>query len=494
MGARSKVSVAAAVGAAAAAAALGHVMGNGPPAGASAPAPALAAVDAALAVVHAPAALDSRAAAALTTTTARLWRDHVNAGFLAYRKSCGGDGGPHVDWTDAGGAWVADAAGTRYLDCLSSFGVHNLGHGHPVVVQAVAAQLAKQPLHSQEFLDAPRAFLAAALAAASPCPASMTHTWLANSGTEAVEVALKLAMLTTGRVRVLAATGGFHGKTLGALAATSKAQFRAPFAGALMDVVHVAFNDVGALRAAFATAAFTGTPFAACLLEVVQGEGGVHVATPEFLGAAREACTAAGTALILDEIQSGMGRTGKLWACQHYPGIVPDLMCVGKALSGGVVPVAAVVGAGRYWAEFERNPHLASTTFGGNPLACAAAIAALHVTLHEDLPGAAAARGAQLLEGLRALVGRHPKLLVAARGLGLMTALEFTTNAGGVAWGCALLRRRVIVSGTMIAATVVRVCPPLVITPGEVQWALEAMEAAAVEAENVVAGRIPARL
>jgi putrescine aminotransferase len=437
----------------------------------------------ALALVHAPAVLSTAQAREVARATATGWRDHVNAGFLTYRKSCDGEKDfPRVDWCDGGGAWILDNHGTRYLDCLSSFGVHNLGHGHPVVLAAVAAQLAKQPLHSQEFLDAPRAYLCRALAAVAPGGGALSHVWLATSGTEAVEAALKLAMLTTGRKRVLAATGGFHGKTLGALATTSKATFRGPFVGALMDVVHVEFNDAEQLRAAFRTAAFAGAPFAACILEVVQGEGGIHVATHEFLSAARAACTAAGTALVLDEIQSGLGRTGAMWACDHYPGVVPDLMCVGKALSGGVVPIAGVVGRPEYWARFRECPHLASTTFGGNPLACAAAIATLHVLQAEDLPGAAAARGAQLLAGLRALAAAFPGLIRAVRGLGLMTAVEFWDDAGGIAWGKALLQHRVVVSGTMIAATVVRVCPPLVITAAEVDLALGAMRAAAVAA------------
>jgi putrescine aminotransferase len=437
----------------------------------------------ALALVHAPRNLTPAQSRAVAKTTAAAWRDHVNAGFLTYRKSCDGEKDfPRVDWCDGGGAWILDNHGTRYLDCLSSFGVHNLGHGHPVVLAAVAAQLAKQPLHSQEFLDAPRAYLCRALAAVAPGNNALSHVWLATSGTEAVEAALKLAMLTTRRTRVLAATGGFHGKTLGALATTSKATFRGPFVGALLDVVHVEFNNVEQLRAAFRTAAFTGTPFAACILEIVQGEGGIHVATPEFVHAARISCTEHGTALVLDEIQSGLGRTGAMWAVDHYPGIVPDLMCVGKALSGGVVPIAGVVGRPEYWARFIECPHLASTTFGGNPLACAAAIATLHVLQAEDLPAAAAARGAQLLTGLKTLATEFPGLIRAVRGLGLMTAVEFWSDAGGIAWGKALLQRRVVVSGTMIAATVVRVCPPLVITVEEIELALHAMAGAAADA------------
>lgn len=429
---------------------------------------------------------------ALARTTLAYWRAHVNEGFLGYRKSMGdGDAGAKVDWADAGGVWVTDAAGVRYLDCLSGFGVFNAGHSHPAIVAAVQAQLAKQPLHSQEFLDPLRAYLAAALARLTPGHGALSHAFFVNSGAEAVEAALKLAMLHTGRTRLLACLNGFHGKTLGALATTSKALFRAPFAGALVDTVHVPFNDVPALRAAFAAAAFTGTPFAALILEPVQGEGGIHVGTPEFLMEARAACTAAGTCFILDEIQSGMGRTGSLFAIQALaPALVPDLLCLGKSLGGGVMPIAAVCGTKALWAPYVQAPFLFTTTFGGNPLACAAALAALHVTLAEDLCAAAAARGAQLKAGLQALASRLPALFKEVRGLGLMLGVECTTNAGGVAWSRALLARRAIVSGTLISATTIRVCPPLVISAEEVDAFLVLAEGAAQDALRAVVARL----
>jgi putrescine aminotransferase len=449
---------------------------------------------AALALVHAPQVADPEA---LAVQTLALWRDHVNAGFLTYRKSMGdGDSGAKLDWADAdvdpeadpteARVWIQDAKGVRYLDCLSGFGVFNVGHKHPTVVGAVAAQLHKQPLHSQEFLDPLRAFAAKLLADAT----GLSHVFFVNSGAEAVEAALKLAMLHTGRNRILACVNGFHGKTLGALSTTSKALFRAPFAAALNDVVHVPFNDPHALRTAFDTAEFTGTRFAALILEPVQGEGGIHVATPEFMAAARALATAHGTCLVLDEVQTGMGRTGRLFAAQHY-GVVPDLMCVGKSLSGGVIPVAACCGSADLWTECIKAPFLFTTTFGGNPLACAAAIAALHVVLTEDLCGNAAARGAELQAGLRQLAAEFPAVIKEVRGLGLMLGVEFLTNDLGILWSRSLLARRVLVSGTLISATSVRVCPPLVITQSQVQYALGVMREACVDCMAALRGTPP---
>lgn len=435
----------------------------------------------ALGVVHTQHPTDPEA---LTRDTVQWWQDHVNAGFLRYRKSMGdGVSCAKLDWRDLGGIRIADAHNDEYLDFLSGFGIFGCGHSHPRIIAAVAAQLHKQPLHSQEFLDPLRAHLARLLALITPGNGQLSHSFFVNSGAEAVEAALKLAILHTKRARVLACVGGFHGKTLGALATTSKAIFREPFVGVLMDIVHVPYNDAAALAAAFDTAEFTGARFAACIIEPVLGEGGIVVATPEFLRAARTACTATGTCLVFDEVQSGLGKTGRMFACEHS-GVVPDLLCLGKSLSGGVVPIAACCGRAEIWARCVEAPFLFTTTFGGNPLACAAAIATIHVLLSEDLVGAACERGAQLKAGLEALRLEFPGVIKEVRGAGLMLGVEFTSNALGVAWSRDLLARRVLVSGTLISATTVRVCPPLVVSTEDVDLALARMRAACEAVRN----------
>jgi putrescine aminotransferase len=415
--------------------------------------------------------------------------------------------------------WIANAHGERFLDCLSGFGVFNVGHRNPTVVRAVQAQIEKQPLHSQEFLDPLRAYAASLIASIMPvepaneaaphtelvasCPAKgeqriagsgctrprsgavspLTHVFFVNSGAEAVEAAIKLAMLHTGRKRLLACLNGFHGKTLGALSTTSKALFRAPFVGAMVDVVHVPFNDAGALQAAFDAATFTGTPFAAAIIEPVQGEGGIHVATSAYLHAARRLCTAHGTCLVMDEIQSGLGRTGRMFACEHA-GVVPDLMCIGKSLSGGVVPIAACCGSAGIWSKYVESPFLFTTTFGGGPLACAAAIATIHVLLAANLPDAARERGRQLAAGLNSIAEEYPDVIAEVRGQGLMLGVQLVSNEVGVAWSRALLARKVLVSGTLISATTIRVCPPLVISKEEVDIALAACRAACADVRS----------
>ena len=298
-----------------------------------------------------------------------------------------------------------------------------------------------------------------------------------NSGAEAVEAALKMAMLHTGRHRLISCVNAFHGKTLGALAATSKATFRAPFLPALAAATHTSFNDVSALQTAFETAKFTGNLIAALIIEPVQGEGGVFVASAEYLRAARHLCTAHGACLIFDEVQCGFGRTGKWFACEHS-GVVPDLMCIGKSAGGGVMPVSACCGTAVIWEKYIDNPFLLTSTFGGNPMAMAALIATVNVIIDDNLLEAATQRGEQLRTGLQLLASRYPALIKEIRGLGLMLAVEFVENDIGVDWCRNCLRRRVLVAGTLISASTVRVCPPLVITKHEINYALNEMECA----------------
>ena len=236
------------------------------------------------------------------------------------------------------------------------------GRSNPTVKAAVARQLQRMPLHSQELLDPLRAYCAALLA--RTLPGGLRYAFFTSSGAESVEHSLKFAMLATGRRHFIALLGAFHGKTIGALSGTSKAVFRAPFEPALLSFTHVPPNDIAALEAAFAAAAFTGSAVAGCLLEPVLGEGGIHVLSDAYLAAARRLCDAHGAQLVFDEVQCGMGRTGAMWACQHA-GVAPDIMAIGKAFGGGVTAAGAVVATPQVWRKFIENPFLTTTTFGG---------------------------------------------------------------------------------------------------------------------------------
>jgi putrescine aminotransferase len=313
-------------------------------------------------------------------------------------------------------------------------------------------------LNSQELLEPWRAALAKTLAEVTP--GDLQNCFFINNGTDAIEGAIKLARLFTKRHTFVSTLGGFHGKSMGSLSLMGKASFREPFLSGLQDVRFVEYGNADALDRELRTLEAVGTPAAAVVLEPVQGEAGGVVPPAEYFPRVREICTRHGTLLIADEIQTGMGRTGKLWGVDHS-GTVPDIMCLGKAIGGGVMPLSAFIAPARIWEVMIPNPIIHSTTFGGNPIACAAGLAAIAVTLEEDLPGQAAAKGAFLLKELAVLQARYPRVLADAHGLGLLIGMEFPTDEIGYACAAGLFKRGVLVAGTYSKARTIRIEPPL---------------------------------
>jgi putrescine aminotransferase len=404
----------------------------------------------------------------------------VNPGFLEYRKATDARrAGAVVEWADDGPNSYRDVTGRTYLDCLGGFGIFNVGHRHPKVVKAVTDQLRRQPLHSQDLLDPLRAMLAKALAMLTPD--GLDFSFFCNSGTEAVEGALKLARAYDPfRQTIVAATRGFHGKSYGSLSASAKAEFRRPFGPMLPNIEHVPFNDLLALRDMLTSCRAVGEDVGAVLLEPIQGEGGVNIPDDEYLPGVRALCNEFGALFILDEVQTGMGRTGKMFCCEHY-GVAPDLMCLAKAFGGGVVPAGAVVGRRDIFARLFDNPFLHTSTFGGNPLACAAALATINVLIEERLPERAAVLGARMLAGLRDAIAGCEAIVAGIRGKGLLMALEFHDHSTGFEFGKRMLDRGILVSGTLVNARTIRIEPPLTITEGEADYvcqsAAESLEA-----------------
>jgi putrescine aminotransferase len=406
--------------------------------------------------------LDETTAKWVARETIDGFREHVNPGFLEYRKSVTGGGlSAAVEWADSGPSTFVDVEGREYIDCLGGFGIFNVGHRHPRVVEAVRSQLERMALHSQDLLDPLRAMLAKTLAMVTP--GDLKYSFFCNSGTEAVEAALKLARAyNPAKQTILGATKGFHGKSFGSLSVSAKAAFRRPFGSMLPSVEHVPFNDLAELRRRMQTLATVGEDVAAVILEPIQGEGGVNVPDDDYLPGVRALCDEYKALLILDEVQTGMGRTGAFFACDHW-NVAPDVMCLAKAFGGGVMPAGAVVATEAVFSRLFENPFLHTTTFGGNPLACAAAIAAINVTIEEDLPARAARMGEYMLMGLRATVSGHEDLVRDVRGKGLMIALEFADDATGFRIAKHMFDNGVLVAGTLVNARVIRVEPPLVI-------------------------------
>ena len=356
------------------------------------------------------------------------------------------------------GAVVWDDTGREYIDCVGGQGIANLGHGNHAVADALSTQARTLASCTELFYNDRRAELYDRLAAL--LPPSLDRIFLCNSGTEAVEGALKFARLATKRSRVVATMRGFHGKTMGALSATWGPEYRELFGPLLEGFTHIPFNKTEALDAAITaeTSAF--------IVELVQGEGGVRPATKEFVTEAARLCRDRGAILIVDEVQTGFGRTGTMFALEQY-GVLPDVLCLAKAIAGGL-PMGAIAFS-RALGELPKRSH--STTFGGNPLACAAAIATIDEHRRLGLAKNAAERGAQLHAGLLAISSSKIREV---RGLGLLQGIELKENSGPTLK--ALQDRGVLALGA--GPTVVRYLPPLVISAAQVDAVIEATRSA----------------
>ena len=365
------------------------------------------------------------------------------------------------------GVWVWDVEGRKYLDCLAAYSALNQGHCHPRIVRAMVEQAQRLALTSRAFRNDQLPLLAKEL-----CELTGYEMMLPmNSGAEAVETALKAARrwgyrvkgVPDDRAEIIACTGNFHGRTITIITCSSDEQYRDDFGPFTPGFKLIPYGDVGALERAITpnTVAF--------IFEPVQGEGGIVIPPEGYVRRAREICTRHNVLMLADEIQSGLGRTGKLLACEHE-GVRPDAVMLGKALSGGMYPVSAVLASREMLGVFEPGDH--GSTFGGNPLACVVAREALKVIVDEHLCERAAEMGEYLMARLRKIQSPHVALY---RGKGLFVGIVLKPGAGGARRFCqALMEQGVLAKDTH--GTVIRLAPPLVITKEELDWALERIE------------------
>lgn len=374
-----------------------------------------------------------------------------------------------IEVVSAEGPWVRDRAGRQYLDLLSGIGVATIGHRHPEVVRAVHEQ-ANRYLHVTVYGEGilePQVRLAEEIA--RMCPDDLSVVYFTNSGAEAVEGALKVARKYTRRRTFVCFDGAFHGDTWMAMSVGGNPHYQRPFEPLFSEVRRLPWNDVSALDAID-----HGT--AAVIVEPVQAEAGVRIPDPDFLPALRGRCSQTGALLIADEVLTGLGRTGRWLACEHW-GVVPDLVVLAKALGGGL-PLGAFVGRPESMATLSDDPPLAHvTTFGGHPVSCAAGLAALAVARRVDLPQAARSAGEIWLRGLGDLQARGGALR-AVRGLGCLLALEFADAVVTRRFCRAALERGLILNWTLHSDTVVRLAPPVLMSRQEIGVALERIEAA----------------
>jgi acetylornithine/LysW-gamma-L-lysine aminotransferase len=353
------------------------------------------------------------------------------------------------------GASLFDFDGVEYLDCAAGHGVANLGHAHPKVAAAIAEQSTRLITLFESFYNDQRAALMEKMATLVP---GLDRVFFCNSGTEAVEASIKFARLSTGRTGIVAAMRAFHGRTYGSLSATYNKKYREGFEPLVPGFSHVPYNNIEALEKAVTDET------AAVLLEVIQGEGGVYPADPIFVQAARRICSERGVLLIVDEIQSGFGRTGKMFAIEHS-GITPDILCCAKSLAGGIPMGAVLIGP----AVKNLAPGAHATTFGGNPLSCAAAVAAITAIQEEKLPAQAAEKGKYLLEKLKQIQSPNIREV---RGLGLMIGIEMKQKV--MPYIRAWQDRKILVLNA--GMTVIRFLPPLVITYEQIDHLVNVLE------------------
>ncbi len=355
----------------------------------------------------------------------------------------------------AKGVKVWDCDGKEYIDCVSGIAVLNVGHRHPRILKVLKEQ-AEQLMHiSNHFYIEQQAKASEYLAKIAPKP--LEKTFWGNSGTEAVEAALKLAIKYTGKHEFIAAQGSFHGRTMGALATTWNEHYRAPYAPFGINAKFVPFNDLQAIKEA------VSKDTAGIILEPVQGQGGVNIPSNGYLEAVRELCDEKEILLIFDEVQTGFGRTGKLWAGEHW-NVVPDIMPLAKALGGGISS-GACIAKEEIAKAFDHGAH--GTTFGGNPLACALSLEAMKIVVEENLSERAAELGKKAVKQLKELK-EDLEIIKDVRGIGLLIGIEVSKDAKKLC--LEMIKKGILITYT--AEKVIRVIPPLVIKEEELEKAL----------------------
>lgn len=411
----------------------------------------------------------------ITNDTIEYFDKYVSPGWLKYRKSVSTNSAT-VEWGDHDSI-CEGLYGEQFIDCLGGFGIFTTGHRNPEILDTVKAQLDHQALHSQELLDPLRGYLAKAVADITP--GDLKHCFFTNGGAEAVEMALKLARIATGGRWYISTVGAFHGKSMGAISMGGKNTYRVPYTPMVQQVQHVEYGNAEDTRKAIKNLIAVGEKVAGVIVEPIQGEAGIIVPPDGYLKELREICDEYGVALIFDEIQTGMGRTGTMWRCE-YEGVAPDIMTFGKAFGGGIMPITGIICTPKMWTqELIDNPWLlGSPTFGGNPVCCAAAIATIKYMIDNDIPGQCKTKGEIIKAGLEKLHAKYPTVIDDVRGTGLMLAVEFCASNVGYSVAKGLFARGVMTAGTLVNAKCIRFEPPAVITEEQIEAVMVRMDEA----------------
>ncbi|HOO27478.1 MAG TPA: putrescine aminotransferase [Lachnospiraceae bacterium] len=414
----------------------------------------------------------------MTKETVEYFDTYVSPGWLKYRKSVSTNSAV-LEWKDHDGV-CEGLYHEEFIDCLGGFGIYTCGHRNPYILDTVKAQLDHQALHSQELLDPLRGYLAKAVADITP--GDLEKCFFTNGGAEAVEMALKLARIATGGRWYISTVGAFHGKSMGAISMGGKSTYRVPYTPMVQQVQHVEFGNAEDARKAVRNLVAVGEKVAAIIVEPIQGEAGVVIPPAGYLKELRSICDEYNVALIFDEIQCGMGRTGTMWRCEAED-VVPDIMTFGKSFGGGIMPITGIICRPHMWTqELIDNPWLlGSPTFGGNPVCCSAALATIKYMIDNDIPGQCKEKGDYLIAGLQSLQEKYPTAINDVRGIGLMLAVEFVTSEVGYNVAKNLFARGVMTAGTLVNAKCIRFEPAAVITKEQIDAVIQRMDESLAE-------------
>lgn len=375
----------------------------------------------------------------------------------------------------AEGVIITDSEGKSYIDCIGGYGLFNLGHNHPAIVQALMDQLNEKQLFTKPFITKIQVRLAEYLA--KTVPGGLTCSFLCNSGSEAIDNAIKLARLHKGKKQIITAENSFHGYTYGALSASGISSFKRFFEPMVPDIIHVPFGDIEAL-----TESITSDT-AAILLEPIQHEAGVTLPPEGYLREVRRICDDKDVILVLDEIKTGMGKTGRMFAYEHF-GIVPDILVLGKSLGGGLMPIGALIAQKSLWKKFGLSFPMSASSFAGNVLACRSALTTIQILEQSDLINDCAKKGQWFLQELQKHVKKYPEIFKSVTGLGLLMGVETVHPQKTVELSKEMIRRGVLMVPAFGNPSVLMIEPPIIISLDDIQKVLQTFETVCARLER----------
>lgn len=425
--------------------------------------------------------LTKEEAAIITQDTIDNYYNYFNTGWMDFRKSITPDGAT-IEWSDTP-EHINDVNGTPYIDCIGGFGTYICGHRNPEILKYVKKQMDRLTLSSTELLEPLRGYLCKVMAMITP--GDLQYSYLTNGGAEAVEMALKLAVLYNGPGYFISTVRGFHGKSMGAVSMTGNPDFRRPYLPMIQQVQHIEFGNAAALETNIKNLIAVGEKVTAFIVEPVQGEAGCRVPPVGYLKACRDICDKYGVVMIADEIQTGLGRTGYLWRC-NMEDVVPDIMTFGKISSGGIIPITGIISRKHIFEKsgLSENPFiLGSPTFGGNALACSATLGTIKYILEHDIPKMAADRGEYFMERIKPIKDRH-HIMTGLRNAGWLIAMEFETSDIGYEVSKEIFARKVLVAGTLNNARVIRIEPPAIMSYENIDTVLQVIDEAMTAVES----------